>query len=217
VEGWRERFPFRYDTAAPGLQGPQVLEHLAAAVEGRDVVWTTGVGQHQMWAMQYLPCERTRSFITSGGHGTMGFGLPAAIGARAARPDATVVCVDGDGSFMMTCQELATAVSERLPVIVVVVDNGVLGMVRQWQGMFYEDRLSQVRTPAATDIAAVARGFGARGYTVHDAAGLRAAFAEALNCGETCVLDVKVAAEEMLYPMIQPGSAGVDVLEHPAR
>jgi acetolactate synthase-1/2/3 large subunit len=218
VEGWRERFPFRYDTAAPGLQGPQVLEHLAGAVEGRgDVVWTTGVGQHQMWAMQYLPCERTRSFITSGGHGTMGFGLPAAIGARAARPDATVVCVDGDGSFMMTCQEMATAVSERLPVIVVVIDNGVLGMVRQWQEMFYEDRYSQVRTPAATDIAAVARGFGARGYTVHDVAGLRASFAEALACGETCVLDVKVAAEEMLYPMIQPGSAGVDVLEHPAR
>jgi len=218
VEGWRERFPFRYDTAAAGLQGPQVLEYLADAVEGRrDVVWTTGVGQHQMWAMQYLRCERTRSFITSGGHGTMGFGLPAAIGARAARPDATVVCVDGDGSFMMTCQELATAVSERLPVIVVVVDNGVLGMVRQWQEMFYEDRFSQVRTPTGTDIAAVARGFGARGYTVHDAPGLGAAFAEALACGETSVIDVKIAAEEMLYPMIQPGSAGVDVLEHPAR
>jgi acetolactate synthase-1/2/3 large subunit len=218
VAGWRERFPFRYDTAAPGLQGPQVLEHLAAAVDGhRDVVWTTGVGQHQMWAMQYLPCERTRSFITSGGHGTMGFGLPAAIGARAARPGATVVCVDGDGSFMMTCQELATAVSEHLPVIVVVIDNGVLGMVRQWQEMFYEDRYSQVRTSAAADIAAVARGFGARGYSVHDVAGLQSCFAEALASGETCVLDVKVAAEEMLYPMIQPGSAGVDVLEHPAR
>ncbi|OJU83905.1 MAG: acetolactate synthase, large subunit, biosynthetic type [Solirubrobacterales bacterium 70-9] len=218
VAGWRERFPFRYDTTASGLQGPQVLEHLAGAVEGhRDVVWTTGVGQHQMWAMQYLPCERTRSFVTSGGHGTMGFGLPAAIGARAARPGATVVCVDGDGSFMMTCQELATAVAERLPVIVVVLDNGVLGMVRQWQEMFYEDRCSQVRTPVGTDIAAVARGFGARGYTVHDVAGLRASFVEALASGETCVLDVKIAAEEMLYPMIQPGSAGVDVLEHPAR
>lgn len=218
VRGWRERFPLRYDTATPGLKGPQVLEHLAEATAGHaDVVWTTGVGQHQMWAMQYLRCEQARSFITSGGHGTMGFGLPAAVGARAARPGATVVCVDGDGSFMMTCQELATAVSERLPVIVVVVDNGVLGMVRQWQGMFYEDRLSQVRTPAATDIATVARGFGARGYTVHDAAGLRHAFAEAFACGETCVLDVKVSEGEMLYPMIQPGSAGVDVLEHPGR
>jgi acetolactate synthase I/II/III large subunit len=218
VNGWRERFPLRYDTSAPGLKGPQVLEHLAAATVRRgDVVWTTGVGQHQMWAMQYLPCERPRSFVTSGGHGTMGFGLPAAIGARAARPGATVVCLDGDGSFLMTCQELATAVAERLPVIVVVVDNGVLGMVRQWQEMFYEDRLSQVRTPAATDIATVARGFGARGYTVRDAAGLREAFADALACGETCVIDAKVVEDEMLYPMIQPGSAGVDVLEHPAR
>jgi acetolactate synthase-1/2/3 large subunit len=217
IRGWCERFPLRYDVTAPGLKGPQVLEHLAAATSGHgDVIWTTGVGQHQMWAMQYLPCERPRSFITSGGHGTMGFGLPAAIGARAARPQATVVCVDGDGSFMMTCQELATAVAERLPVIVVVIDNGVLGMVRQWQEMFYEDRLSQIRTPLATDIAAVARGFGARGYTVCDEAGLRDAFAAALACGETCVIDAKVVEGEMLYPMIQPGSAGVDVLEHPA-
>jgi acetolactate synthase-1/2/3 large subunit len=200
------------------LKGPQVIEHLAAATaDHRDVVWTTGVGQHQMWAMQYLPCERPRSFITSGGHGTMGFGLPAAIGACAARPGSTVVCVDGDGSFLMNCQELATAVTEHLPVIVVVVDNGVLGMVRQWQEMFYEDRFSQVRTPPATDIATVARGFGARGYTVHDAAGLRDAFAGALASGETCVIDAKVVEEEMLYPMIQPGSAGVDVLEHPVR
>ncbi len=218
VRGWRERFPLRYDTAAPGLKGPQVLEQLVeATADHRDVVWTTGVGQHQMWAMQYLRCERSRSFITSGGHGTMGFGLPAAIGARAARPGATVVCVDGDGSFSMTCQELATAVSERLPVIVVVIDNGVLGMVRQWQEMFYEDRFSQVRTPASTDIATVARGFGARGYTVSDAAGLRDAFTEALACGETCVIDAKVMEGEMLYPMIQPGAAGVDVLEHPGR
>jgi acetolactate synthase-1/2/3 large subunit len=218
VNGWRERFPLRHDTAAAALTGPGVIEHLAAATAGhQDVVWTTGVGQHQMWAMQYLPCERPRSFVTSGGHGTMGFGLPAAIGARAARPGATVVCVDGDGSFAMTCQELATAVAARLPVIVVVIDNGALGMVRQWQEMFYEDRLSQVRTPVTTDIAAVARGFGARGYTVRDEAGLREAFAAALACGETCVIDAQVAEGEALYPMIQPGSAGVDVMEYPGR
>jgi acetolactate synthase-1/2/3 large subunit len=215
VRGWRERFPLRYDVSGPGLKGPRVLEHLAAATAGHDVIWTTGVGQHQMWAMQYLPCERPRSFITSGGHGTMGFGLPAAIGARAARPHATVVCVDGDGSFTMTCPELATSVAEGLPVVVVVIDNGVLGMVRQWQEMFYDDRLSQVATSASTDFATVARGFGARGYTIEDEAGLAAALSEALDCGETCVLDVKVTSAEGLYPMIQPGSAGVDVLEHP--
>jgi len=218
VRGWRERFPLRYAKGGPGLRGPEVLEHLAAAVAGHEeVIWTTGVGQHQMWAMQYLPCERPRSFLTSGGHGTMGFGLPAAIGARAARPGATVVCVDGDGSFLMTCQELGTAVAERLPVVVVVIDNGGLGMVRQWQEMFYDGRLSQVRPAPQADIAAVARGFGARAFTVRSEGELRAAFAAALACGETCVLDVKVESGERLYPMIEPGAAAVDVREHPER
>ncbi|HVV89486.1 MAG TPA: biosynthetic-type acetolactate synthase large subunit [Solirubrobacterales bacterium] len=218
VDGWRRRFPLRHGRAGAGLKGPQVLEELAAAVAGhRDVVWTTGVGQHQMWAMQYLPCTAPRSFLSSGGHGTMGFGLPAAIGARAARPGATVVCVDGDGSFMMTCQELATAVAARLPVIVVVIDNAGLGMVRQWQDMFYAERRSQVGSPAGTEIATVARGFGARAFTVGGVEDLRAALAEALARDEVCVLDVKVDPEEMLYPMIQPGSAAVDVLEHPVR
>jgi acetolactate synthase-1/2/3 large subunit len=217
VQGWRERFPLRYETGTQGLKGPEALEHLATAVAGdRDVIWTTGVGQHQMWAMQYLPCERSRSFVTSGGHGTMGFGLPAAIGARAARPGATVVCVDGDGSFLMTCQELATAVAEGLPVIVVVLNNGGLGMVRQWQEMFYGGRLSQVRPAPGADLAAVARGLGARAFTVCTAGELDAAFAAALASRETCVIDVKVTEGERLYPMIQPGSAAVDVLEHPA-
>jgi acetolactate synthase-1/2/3 large subunit len=108
-----------------------------AASRDEPVLWTTGVGQHQMWAMQYLQCDEPRSFITSGGLGTMGYGIPAAIGAKAARPDATVVCIDGDGCFQMTSQELATATLERLPIVVVLVNNGWLGMVRQWQELFY--------------------------------------------------------------------------------
>ena len=123
----------------PMLKPQKVLETLQALTAGRDdVVWTTGVGQHQMWAMQYLLCDRPRTFITSGGLGTMGYGIPAAVGAKAARPDATVVCVDGDGCFQMTAQELATAVLEDLPIVVVIVNNGYLGMVRQWQDMFFE-------------------------------------------------------------------------------
>jgi acetolactate synthase-1/2/3 large subunit len=217
VRCWRERFPLRYEEGGSGLKGPEVLEHLAAAVAGHeDVIWTTGVGQHQMWAMQYLPCERPRSFLSSGGHRTMGFGLPAAIGARAARPAATVVCVDGDGSFPMTCQELGVAVAERLSVVVLVLNNSGLGMVRQWQEIFYEGRLSAVRQAPGTDIAAVARGFGARAFTVRSAGELNAAFAAALASDETCLLDVRVEAGEMLYPMIQPGSAAVDILKHPA-
>src|SRR5581483_10906524 len=126
VEEWRRQFPFRY-AKADGVLKPQTaieaLRDLAANADG-DVICTTGVGQHQMWAMQYLVCDRPRSFITSGGAGTMGYGVPAAIGAKAARPDATVVCIDGDGCFQMTCQELATAALERLPIVAVVINNG---------------------------------------------------------------------------------------------
>jgi acetolactate synthase-1/2/3 large subunit len=214
VREWRERHPLRYDEHAGTLKPQRVLERVVTAVRDHpDVIWSTGVGQHQMWAMQYLPCERSRSFLTSGGHGTMGFGLPAAIGARAARPDATVVCVDGDGSFQMTPQELATAVAERLPVLVVILNNGGLGMVHQWQSMFYDERLSEVDLSEPTDCALVARGFGAAGFTVYDEGELDAALEEALACGRAAVIDVHVDRVERIYPMIRPGGAAVDMLE----
>jgi acetolactate synthase-1/2/3 large subunit len=218
LRGWRERFPFRYDEGSPRLKPQRALQCLAELVgERRDVVWTTGVGQHQMWAMQYLQLPGPRSFATSGGHGTMGFGLPAAIGARAARPGATVVCVDGDGSFQMTCQELATAVAERLPVVVVILNNAGLGMVHQWQTMFYEERLSAVDLSEPTDCAVVAAGFGAHSRTVHTEAELRAAFADAIESGRTVVLDVRVEVGEQLLPMIKPGAAAVDMVEYEPR
>lgn len=217
IAEWRERFPLRYDERSPALKPQRVLQRLDAALRDRpDVIWTTGVGQHQMWAMQYATCERPRSFITSGGHGTMGFGLPAAIGARAARPGATVVCVDGDGSFQMTVQEIATAVGSRLPVIVVILDNGHLGMVHQWQSMFYGGRLSEIDvTGEHIDLATVARGFGADGYVVRDEAELDAALERALAAGRTAVLDVRVDPGEACYPMIAPGAPAVDMLEWP--
>ncbi|QEC49707.1 biosynthetic-type acetolactate synthase large subunit [Baekduia soli] len=217
LRAWRGQFPLRYDTAAGGPLKPQrALEVLAAATAGRDTVFTTGVGQHQMWAMQYLPCDRPRRFVTSGGHGTMGFGLPAAIGARAACPDAAVVCVDGDGSFQMTTQELATAVGSGLPVVVVILNNGRLGMVSQWQSMFYEGRASEVDLlPGMPDFATIARGYGALGFTVEDEDGLRAALAEALASGRPAVLDVLVEPEEHCYPMIVPGGAAADMVEWP--
>jgi acetolactate synthase-1/2/3 large subunit len=214
LRAWRQRFPLRYDMNAATLKPQRVLERLSAVVhEHADVVWTTGVGQHQMWAMQYLACEHPRSFITSGGHGTMGFGLPAAVGARAARPAATVVCVDGDGSFQMTAQELATAVAERLPVVVVILNNGGLGMVAQWQSMFYGKRLSQVDLAEPTDCALVARGFGAVGFTVRSEAEFDVALREALACDRAAVLDVHVDPHEACFPMIQPGGAAVDMVE----
>src|SRR5205807_10270988 len=167
IAEWRETYPLRYRNDGELLKPQLVLETLQRLTAGRDdVVFTTGVGQHQMWAMQYLRCDVPRSFITSGGLGTMGYGVPAAVGAKAARPEATVVCVDGDGCFQMTCQELATSVLENLPIVVVIINNGYLGMVQQWQNMFFGERLSHVHlTHPVPDYAMLAEPYGARGLT----------------------------------------------------
>jgi acetolactate synthase-1/2/3 large subunit len=170
-----------------------------------------------MWAMQYLVCDQPRSFITSGGLGTMGYGLPAAVGAKAARPDATVLCVDGDGCFQMTCQELATAVLENLPIVVVIVNNGYLGMVQQWQNMFFEDRLSEVHlTHQVPDYAQLAEAYGAKGYTIASEEELDV-LEEALALGRTrtVVVDARVDAREHCFPMIPAGAAALDLIEAP--
>jgi acetolactate synthase-1/2/3 large subunit len=215
---WREEFPLRYGNGRDAYMRPQpVLESLQSLTAGRDdVIWTTGVGQHQMWAMQYLLCDRPRSFITSGGLGTMGYGIPAAIGAKAARPEAAVVCVDGDGCFQMTQQELATAVHERLPIVVVVVNNGHLGMVRQWQDMFFEERFSQIElTHHLPDYAALAEAYGARGFMVDDEDELEDTLAEAIDCGHTAVVDCRVDPHAHCFPMIPAGAAALDLVEFP--
>ena len=218
VEDWREQFPFRY-TKVDGVLKPQTaVEALRdlAATRTEDVVWTTGVGQHQMWAMQYLVCDRPRSFITSGGLGTMGYGLPAAVGAKAARPDATVVCVDGDGCFQMTCQELATAALERLPVVAGVLNNGWLGMVRQRQERFYDERFAQTHlTHAVPDYAQLAEAYGAAGFTVDSEEELESTLEAAFEAGRTAVVDVRCDPEEKCFPMVPAGAAAVDVMESP--
>jgi acetolactate synthase-1/2/3 large subunit len=167
--------------------------------------------------MQYIECDRPRSFVTSGGLGTMGYGIPAAVGAKAARPDATVVCVDGDGCFQMTQQELATAVLEGLPIVVVIINNGYLGMVRQWQDMFFEERFSQIHlTQNVPDYAMLARAYGALGFTVDNEHELDDALAEALRSGQTCVIDARVDPREHCFPMIPAGAAALDLVEFPA-
>jgi acetolactate synthase I/II/III large subunit len=215
LAAWREEFPLRYGKDGEFLKPQTVLETLQALTADRgDVLWTTGVGQHQMWAMQYLLCDRPRTFITSGGLGTMGYGLPAAVGAKAARPDATVVCVDGDGCFQMTCQELATAVLEDLPIVVVIVNNGYLGMVQQWQNMFFDDRLSQVHlTHQVPDYAQLAEAYGAAGFTVSTEDELENVLEEALSCGRTAVVDARVDPREHCFPMIPAGAAALDLIE----
>jgi acetolactate synthase-1/2/3 large subunit len=218
IAEWEEQFPLRYNEDGEILKPQRVLEMLQELTAGRDdVVWTTGVGQHQMWAMQYLQCDRPRTFITSGGLGTMGYGIPAAVGAKAARPDATVVCVDGDGCFQMTAQELATSVLEKLPIVVVIVNNGYLGMVRQWQDMFFDERFSQINlTQSLPDYAALARAYGGLGFTAETAEELAEALAQALESGQTCVVDARVDAREHCFPMIPAGAAAVDMVEAPA-
>jgi acetolactate synthase-1/2/3 large subunit len=200
------------------MMKPQpVLETLQKLTSHRDdLIWTTGVGQHQMWAMQYLLCNRPRTFITSGGLGTMGYGVPAAIGAKAARPDATVVCVDGDGCFQMTQQELATSVTEDLPIVVVIINNGYLGMVRQWQDMFFEERFSQIElTHHLPDYAALAEAYGARGFVVDREDQLVETLADAMDCGQTAVVDCRVDPREHCFPMIPAGAAALDLVEYP--
>src|SRR5262249_54453544 len=158
-----------------------------------------------------LPVDRPRSFISSGGLGTMGFGLPAAMGASIGRPDALVVCVDGDGSFQMTLQELATAVAEQLRVLVVILNNRTLGMVHQWQTMFFEQRLSQTDLRAGMPrFAVVAEGFGALGREIHTGSELTEGLADALATPGPAVLDVHVDPAEACFPMIVPGGAAVD-------
>ena len=215
IRSWREEFPLRYGTSDEWLKPQQVVQALQRLTAGTDVIVTTGVGQHQMWAMQYIVSEQPRSFITSGGLGTMGYGIPAAIGAKAARPEATVVCVDGDGCFQMTAQELVTAALENLPIVVVLVNNGYLGMVTQWQDMFFDGRRSHVHlTAQVPDYAKLAEAFGGVGMVVESEAELGPALEEALSLGRMVVVDCRVDPSEQCFPMIPAGAAALDMLEY---
>ncbi len=215
IEGWREEFPLRYGSSNGWLKPQRLLEALQELTAGEDVIFTTGVGQHQMWAMQYLRCRRPRTFISSGGLGTMGYGIPAAIGAKAARPEAKVVCVDGDGCFQMTAQELTTAVLDDLPIVVVLVNNGYLGMVTQWQDMFLDGRRSHVHlTAQVPDYAKLAEAYGGVGMIVESEAELEPTLQEALALDRTVVVDCRVDPSEHVFPMIPPGAAALDMVEY---
>ncbi len=218
IEEWKALYPYKY-RKADGILKPQTvierLRDLTAQREG-DHIWTTGVGQHQMWAMQYIECQKPRTFITSGGLGTMGYGVPAAVGAKAARPDATVICIDGDGCFQMTCQELTTAALERLPIVVVIINNGWLGMVRQWQELFYAERYAETHlTKQVPDYAQLAEALGGAGFMVDNEDDLDGTLEAALDCGRTAVVDARVDPDENCYPMVPAGAASVDIIELP--
>ncbi len=215
IEEWRDEFPLRYGSGGDWLKPQKLMETLQELTAGDDVIFTTGVGQHQMWAMQYLLTERPRNFITSGGLGTMGYGIPAAIGAKAARPEAKVVCVDGDGCFQMTAQELTTAVIDDLPIVVVLVNNGYLGMVTQWQDMFFDGRRSHVGLGnQVPDYVKLAEAYGGVGMLVESEAELEPALREALSLDRTVVIDCRVDPAEQCFPMIPAGAAALDMVEY---
>jgi acetolactate synthase I/II/III large subunit len=212
IAGWREKHPLRYEDSTDSEIKPQLMVETMYEVTGGDAIVTSDVGQHQMWCAQYYPFERPRRWINSGGLGTMGFGLPSAMGAKIARPDDTVVCLAGDGSLVMTCQELATCVTEDIPVKVFIMNNGHLGMVRQWQELFWDKRYSHVHMGTSPDWVKLADAFGATGMRVTHKDELGNAMKTALDTDGPVVLDVHVSKEENCYPMIPAGAAARDMV-----
>ncbi len=205
IAEWRAENSLGFDKREDCIVPQQLMQSLQTQLEGRDTIVSTDVGQHQMWAAQHLKFEQPHRWLTSGGAGTMGYGLPAAIGAQIAHPDKLVVCVSGDASVLMNIQELSTAMQHRTPVKVVLCNNGYMGMVRQWQELIHEGRYSHSYTEALPDFVAVARGFGWKARRVTDPVELDAAIAECLASEGPYFLDVAVAAQENCFPMIAHG------------
>ena len=208
VRSWKQRYPERYKTDKP-LVSQEVIQMLERATGG-DCVVTTEVGQHQMFAARLFPTSRPRTWVTSGGLGTMGFGLPASIGAAFARPGEQVICVAGDGSIQMNIQELATVYKHQLPILVAILNNGMLGMVRQWQEMFNAQRYSEVYLADSNpDFAKLAEAYGIDGYNVFDRDTAARLIPEVLARGKPAVINFVVYESEKVFPMI-PAGAGVD-------
>ena len=205
---WKEKYPERYKTDKP-LVSQEVIQLFERATGG-DCVVTTEVGQHQMFAARLFPTSQPRTWITSGGLGTMGFGLPAAIGAAFARPGEQVVCVAGDGSVQMNIQELATIYKHQLPIIIAICNNGMLGMVRQWQEMFHAQRYSEVYLADSNpDFAKLAEAYGIDGYNIFDRETAQKLIPEVLAKGKPAVMNFVVYESEKVFPMV-PAGAGVD-------
>jgi acetolactate synthase-1/2/3 large subunit len=217
IDEWRERFPLYYEDVEGGAIKPQnVVEQLRDAAP-EDTIVVAGVGQHQMWASQYWKFEHPYTWVNSGGAGTMGFAVPAAIGAKVGRPDRTVWAIDGDGCFQMTAQELVTASSEQIPVKIAILNNAYLGMVRQWQEMFYEERYSEVYlSPDLPDYVKWAEAMGCVGIKAETPEDVGPAIEKANAIDDRpVVVDFRTDAREKVYPMVAAGSSNDDIVVHP--
>jgi acetolactate synthase-1/2/3 large subunit len=212
IRGWQERYPLQYEDSTDSEIKPQYMIDALYQATGGDAIVTSDVGQHQMWAAQRYHFNRPRRWINSGGLGTMGFGLPAAMGAKVGCPDETVVCIAGDGSVQMNMQELATCSQEGIAIKVFIMNNGYLGMVRQWQELFWDRRYSQVDMGQWPDFVKLAEAYGATGIGLSDKTTLVDGMREALSTEGPVLVDVRVTAEENVYPMIPAGQAARDMV-----
>lgn len=203
VLAYAKTFPLTYNKE--GLSGPYIIEKIYEMVEG-NAIMVTEVGQHQMWAAQYYKYKKPRTLLTSGGLGTMGYGLGAAIGAKTANPDKTVINIAGDGCFRMNMNELATASREKLPIIEVIINNHVLGMVRQWQTLFYEKHYSATVLDDGVDYVKLSEAMGAAARRVTSKEEFEKAFSEALNSKTPFVIDCIIDSDDKVWPMVAPGT-----------
>ncbi|HXW38649.1 MAG TPA: biosynthetic-type acetolactate synthase large subunit, partial [Acidimicrobiales bacterium] len=215
---WQERFPLHYEQADDGPVKPELVVETLRDLSPVDTVVVGGVGQHQMWASQYWRFDYPYTWVNSGGAGTMGFAVPAAIGAKVGRPDRTVWAIDGDGCFQMTAQELVTAAAERIPVKIAILNNAYLGMVRQWQEMFYEERYSEVYlSPDLPDYVKWAEAMGCVGIRAETPEEVAPAIDKANAIDDRpVVVDFRIDAFEKVYPMVPAGASNDGIVVHPA-
>ncbi|SHN70419.1 biosynthetic-type acetolactate synthase large subunit [Desulfovibrio litoralis] len=207
IFSWKADHPVTYNETKNTLNPQKVIETIYELTKGEAIICTE-VGQHQMWTAQFFTFKQPRSLVTSGGLGTMGFGFPASLGAQMAFPDKLVIDIAGDGSIQMNSQELATAVFNKLPVKIVILNNGFLGMVRQWQELFYDNRYSSVNLEAAApDFVKLAEAYGAEGYRVNKPEELVSTLTKAFASPNTVIVDVIVNKEENVYPMVPPNAS----------
>ncbi len=210
IQEYKQRYPMKYHPDT--LTGPFVIEEIYRQTKG-DALIVTEVGQHQMWAAQYYRYSKPRTFLTSGGLGTMGYGLGASIGAKMGCPDKTVVNIAGDGCFRMNMNEIATAARYQIPIIEVVINNHVLGMVRQWQNLFYGQRYSATVLNDGVDFAKLAEAMGATGIRVTTQEEFREAFAKAMELNQPVLIDCQIDPDDKVWPMVAPGAAISDAFD----